>query len=462
MRSVYTNNRSVKRLQLLGFGMFCVVACAPPVPIEEAPIEGGGTKTPTPSKGGTHARPGSDDVTSEQPDSGPASTGEPSSDPSTPFPAKDDHVPVIDPEYPGIDVALTGTDAPIGCVDGWDENSRSLVLELDENIPGVRVHVEGDVLHANGHACQANGDSLSPDDIQTLSIRGGGEANLVILDFAVEGFGETLFEQEGGFRLDGGKGEDVLYIRGSEGADEFYVGAVNQRLVAALSSFPRINLWAKSFERARVSLGPGDDAWRAITRLNLGLFDLDSGSVLNINGIDLPQELWGGAGHDELNAGKHDDYLNGGTGDDELNGGEGGDRFDEGGSQNGRDTINGGAGLDEISYAQRINDVTVEMCTTEGGAGCDEACDCEPTSGAADEQDRVINIEIVSTGVGDDVIIGTPGADYIYAGAGDDVIRAGAGSDVLQGGRGDDDLDGGGDEDICDSQPHEARISCEI
>lgn len=435
-------------------------ACAPPVPVEDEPINGSdvGDK-PAPTKPSKPTPSGSNSVTPTPKPSDTAQTPSPD-EPSIPVPV--DHEPDIDPAYPGIDVALPGATAPAGCFDGWNAENTTLSLKLDHQVFAVRLHVEDGVIHANGQACEADAQPLLAESVKFLSVKGGAEANLVILDFAIESFGSALFEEEGAFRLDGGDGDDVLYVRGSDAADHFYWGAANSRLVAAFSSFPRINLWAKSFEGLRASLGPGDDVWRSIRHLNVGLFDLDSGAVLNISGIDVPQFLWGGDGDDELNGGKFDDWLSGGAGADVLNGGDGGDRFDEGEEASGADIINGGNGLDEVSYAARTTSINVRLCRASVNDGCDASCVCEPTSGTEDEGDRVINIEIVSTGVGDDTIVGSPGDDYIYSGAGDDIIQGGAGSDVLQGGPGRDELDGGDDEDICDTSADEESTSCEI
>jgi hypothetical protein len=436
------------------------VACsAPPVPEEEAEETSEPDETDTSEPTNSTTKPGS--VTPK-----PSGSNPPSPPPVTPeptLPVPEDHVPMFDPDYPGIDIALPGTKAPKGCSDGYDPDTDIVTITLNATVPAVRLHVKDGVLHANDVACEDDaGDALPVEGLVQVVVKGGNEVNLVIVDFAEEGFGESLFAAEGGFRFDAGQGDDALYFRGSDGDDEFYAGAANSRFVAAFSSVARVNLFAKSFETLRSSLGPGNDAWREIGRLNVGLFDLDSGSVLRIEGIDLPQRLWGGDGDDELNGGAFDDQILGGSGDDLVNGMDGNDGFDEGSKANGKDVINGGPGLDDVSYDLRVNDLFVELCESDALAGCSDACPCDASGGEADEGDTLINVEQLRAGGGNDVIVGGLADNFIYAGDGDDQITGGGGSDVLQGQDGADELDGGDDEDICDADMDEVVNSCEV
>lgn len=437
----------------------CGVACsAPPVPEEEDDETGETDETDTDEPTNSTTKPGS--VTPKPSGSNPPT---PPVTPEPTLPVPEDHVPMFDPDYPGIDIALPGTKAPKGCSDGFDPETSIVTITLNTTVPGVRLHVKDGVLHANDVACEDDGgDALLVEGLTRIVVKGGTETNLVIVDFAEEGFGESLFAAEGGFRFDAGQGDDALYFRGSDGDDEFYAGAANSRFVAAFSSFARVNLFAKSFETLRTSLGPGNDAWREIGRLNVGLFDLDSGSVLRIEGIDLPQRLWGGDGDDELNGGAFDDDIWGGDGDDLVNGMDGNDEFDEGSKANGKDMINGGLGMDSVSYDVRTGDLYVELCESDESVGCSDACACEANGGEQDEGDTLINVEQLRGGGGNDVIIAGMADNFIFAGDGDDRIEGGGGSDVLHGEDGADEIDGGDDEDICDAEMDEVVNSCEV
>lgn len=453
--------------RLSAFLFLTVAACSsPPVPVEEegSDVENSETKTGSASTSSGSPTTKPSNSSTPGPD-GPSGDGSESASPTTEpqFPVPEDHVPVVNPDYPGIDVALAGETAPRGCSDGYDPEAATVEFVLDKETPGVRLHVEQGVLHANATACSGEeGEPLEVEGLRQVRVRGGAEANLVIVDFSIEGFGTSLFEEEGGFHLDAGQGEDALFVRGSAEADEFYAGATNTRFVAAFSGVARVNLFAKSFESSRTSLGPGDDTWAPIGHLNVGLFDLDSRTALQINGIDIAQRIWGGDGDDELNGGAFDDEIIGGDGNDVMSGWDGNDEFDEASRANGGDVVNGGLGLDEVGYGSRTADVNVELCESDAPSGCDDDCGCEATSGEQNEGDVVVNVESVRSGDGNDTLTAGSNDNYLYAGEGNDVLIGGAGSDVLQGGEGDDEFDGGDDEDICDADDGEAVISCEV
>ena len=56
--------------------------------------------------------------------------------------------------------------------------------------------------------------------------------------------------------------------------------------------------------------------------------------------------------------------------------------------------------------------------------------------------------DILTGGVGDDVMYGGEGLDQIFGGLGNDKLFGGAGIDYLEGGNGNDDLHGGDDNDV--------------
>jgi RTX calcium-binding nonapeptide repeat (4 copies) len=149
----------------------------------------------------------------------------------------------------------------------------------------------------------------------------------------------------------------------------------------------------------------------------------------------------------------------GGRGDDEMTGGSLPDLF-ESTRRDGSDTMAGGGppplldadyfpGHDEVWYT-RSRPVRVLL-------------DGRPNDGARGEHDNLVSIEGVSTGAGDDVVIGTAGAEYFFGGAGRDLLRGGGGADRLVGGDGllrrsdiplgsADRLEGGAGADVLDGQ----------
>jgi Ca2+-binding RTX toxin-like protein len=129
--------------------------------------------------------------------------------------------------------------------------------------------------------------------------------------------------------------------------------------------------------------------------------------------------LNGGADADTLTGGALNDTLNGDTGDDVLVGGTGADSF------------NGGTGTDLADYSARTSGVTVSVETT--------ANDGEPG-----ELDNVkVDVENVTGGSGNDVLLGGTPINVLAGGDGDDSLDGEAANDVLDGGAGADILAGG-------------------
>jgi Ca2+-binding RTX toxin-like protein len=138
-------------------------------------------------------------------------------------------------------------------------------------------------------------------------------------------------------------------------------------------------------------------------------------------------QLWGGAGADQLYALGGHDYVSGGADDDSI--------FSNGGSN----TIDGGGGFDFVRYDYAPAAVIANL----GGAS--------PNAGAA-AGDRYASVEgfvgsafnDVAFGDGDDnQLYGQSGNDYLYGQAGNDAVFGGTGNDSLVGGPGFDVLYGG-------------------
>lgn len=119
-----------------------------------------------------------------------------------------------------------------------------------------------------------------------------------------------------------------------------------------------------------------------------------------------------------------------GSGDDTLLGGGGNDSFD---GSNGKDRIDGGAGADTWDRSRLFGDVIVAL----KGA----AIVSVKVNGVV--EDRINNIENLSTGFGDDRLTGDGKANQLSGGEGDDILVGGAGNDVLIGGTGKDTMTGG-------------------
>lgn len=183
---------------------------------------------------------------------------------------------------------------------------------------------------------------------------------------------------------------------------------------------------------------------------------IDNISVTNVSSV--------GSGNDSIDGGDGDDFIEGGAGDDTLIaglgsdtllGGDGNDLLIRAGTDV-NDTLNvlsGGAGDDTIRLEEGVN-VNDQI---DGGDGIDtleilpgddrnltvDMENGEVLDGTIGTQEFV-NIENITTGGGDDTIIGNDvdnvldggdGNDSIFGGVGDDVILGGAGNDTLFGGQ---------------------------
>lgn len=119
-----------------------------------------------------------------------------------------------------------------------------------------------------------------------------------------------------------------------------------------------------------------------------------------------------------------DNYLTGNNGNDSLVGGAGNDTLCGG---VGNDTLDGGTGLDVAEYSLSNQAVNVNLATgvaTGGHAQGDKLISIEGVIGSNynDTVTGSADANLISTGVGNDSIIGSAGADTIDGGAGVDTL----------------------------------------
>lgn len=157
--------------------------------------------------------------------------------------------------------------------------------------------------------------------------------------------------------------------------------------------------------------GPGDD-------------DLVAHASSRLRGT-FGDSLDGGPGNDRLLGGDGGDELHGGGGVDELNGADGNDRlFDDdldgadGESGPGPDRLDGGPGVDIVSYERRTAPIHVDLA--------DRAID-----GAIGERDRLINVESLIGGRGNDRLAGDDRPNLLDGHRGRDRLSGRGGSDEL-------------------------------
>lgn len=357
---------------------------------------------------------------------------------------------------------LPGTDAsfdvaPAGCVGGFQ--AGTLELSLDDDVPAVRLEGEDGILLANGTPCSAGDDSpLAVADLTGLLITGLTADNTVIVDLGAGDWSALLAVPES-IVVELGSGQNTFVVRGTAEADVFQHGMREGNVVLDLVGDGRISVLTEGITTLGLSMGAGDDRVEDLA----GFAGASSGAGGSISALAVPLVAFGAEGNDWLTGGANDDHFDGGPGDDVANGLDGNDHFAAAGISDGADTFNGGSGYDSASYELRQVDLVINICQSSGNIGCSgsECPDCE-MSGEPGEDDRLVNVEDVTGGDGDDILRGSAGADSLSGGPGDDRLYGLGGSDVLYGQRGDDVLEGGADADYCDAQPGEQAVACEL
>ncbi len=177
---------------------------------------------------------------------------------------------------------------------------------------------------------------------------------------------------------------------------------------------------------------------------------LDGGSGNdNITAGLVDSDLLGNDGNDTLTGGPGGDQISGGSGTNRLSGGPGDDSF---GARDGTaNTMDGGPGDDEFELGTGTDDV-------HGGDGFDfvdvfeegpapdfaildvsVTLDDVANDGASGEFKNIhSDIEDISTGPGNDTVVGTNAAEQIFTESGNDLVSAGGGSDQVFTSTGDD------------------------
>ncbi|CAN5627730.1 hypothetical protein BH09PLA1_BH09PLA1_20380 [soil metagenome] len=221
----------------------------------------------------------------------------------------------------------------------------------------------------------------------------------------------------------GKKGE--LTIVGTSGADSIGIVQTKALTTVFINALAPMEFDSSQVKKVVVFAGAGND----LVNLRSSKGTKPVTKTAFIYGEDGDDTLLGGDGtalaNGDISGGN---LISGGNGNDSIRGGNGRDYID-GGDQNksiqadGTDTLDGGAGNDVVTYYQRTTAITINLGTglNAGGAG---------------ENDRLLNIEDIYSGLGNDSLIGSDGGNLIDGGNGKDTIRANGGVDRIKAGRG--------------------------
>ncbi|WP_149752902.1 calcium-binding protein [Rubripirellula obstinata] len=215
--------------------------------------------------------------------------------------------------------------------------------------------------------------------------------------------------------------DGVLDISGDADANRVWVAQVSDQRLRVSIDGRHNDFDVAEVNLLRVQAGGGDDVVRIARN------------------VDLPAQVFGGAGDDVLQAGSGPSWVQGGDGNDRLQGGAG------------VNILFGGAGHDRI-FGGPANDYLIGGAGNDqlnGGAGDDWIFGDGTNSLPTDVTDPLAYArQYGHTNRGDDVINGGAGNDVVHGGRGNDHIRGGAGNDILFGGKGNDRIQGNLGDDL--------------
>ncbi len=323
-------------------------------------------------------------------DSGSSSSadGKSPGQPGTPAPAR---CTAASGDYAGIDTSkvTTGT-APAGCL-AFDVATGTLALALDGARGALLLSAENGQIHANGVACKAASGAPATTANTTITVTGSTGDDTLVLDLGAGALGAL--------HVDMGGGTDAVFIKGSAKSDAIVAGSDHEKVMLDLSGDSVAETDIANGENFLVSLGPGDDSFRATGGKDVGGTATAAFTV------------YGGAGNDTLGGGRMSDALCGEAGND---------TFVATSSADGADQYEGGDGIDRADYSARTGAIAVHLD--------DVANDGEDKEG----DDVRSTVEDIIGGAGADVLTGTSGGNAtILGGAGDDMLDGGPGDDTF-------------------------------
>ena len=288
-------------------------------------------------------------------------------------------------ESPDYESGVTSYDFTITASDGSLTDEQAVTVQINNVVEQYTLD-PADLASGGEFAGEAMDDRMDGrGSTSALELSGGAGTDVLYGGDA----GDVLDGGEGNDQLSGGGGDDVLIagtgvdrIDGGDGIDTVVLESDDGDMVS-------INL-AREWQYS-------GDGWNQIVNVENVV---TGGGADIIKGNDIGNVVESGAGNDWV-------YANGG--DDVLIGGEGIDR------------LFGGDGNDTVLY-ETDEDLVIDL-NSEWQLGNGET---------SEGIDKLIDIENVTTGSGEDVLIGTDGSNILTGGDGDDTLTGGDGADVFR------------------------------
>ncbi len=253
-------------------------------------------------------------------------------------------------------------------------------------------------------------------------IDGGAGNNTVDFNYATTGVSVNIIDPTVETLISGGSGADILRniqnISGSaSGNDTITVGNFNSTIDARNGNNTITAGTTASTSSYNITAGTGDDI---IVVNGTGTNVIDAGDGNN--------RVNAGNGNNTITTGNGNDTIVSGTGLSNITAGNGTNSITIG---NANSTVVGGTGSDTVTYNLSTN---VYANIDTGFAG---------TSLGTAQANRLVDIDHLTGGSGNDTLIGNNGDNILRGGAGNDSIYGGGGNDTIYGGDGDDIIDGG-------------------
>jgi Ca2+-binding RTX toxin-like protein len=287
-------------------------------------------------------------------------------------------------QSPDYESGVTSYDFTITASDGSLTDEQAVTVQINNVVEQYTLD-PADLASGGEFVGEAMDDRMDGRGATSALELSGGEGTDVLYGGDA---GDVLDGGDGNDQLSGGGGDDVLIagagvdrIDGGDGIDTVVLGSGNEMV--------SINL-AREWQYS-------GDGWNQIVNVENVV---TGGGADIIKGNDIGNVVESGAGNDWV-------YANGG--DDVLIGGEGIDR------------LFGGDGNDTVFYETDEN-LVIDL-NSEWQLGND---------GTSEGIDKLIDIENVTTGSGEDVLIGNDGANILTGGDGDDTLTGGDGADVFR------------------------------
>ncbi|MPS47694.1 calcium-binding protein [Methylobacillus sp.] len=290
-------------------------------------------------------------------------------------------------------------------------------------------------------------------DLQTGTVNGITDILDSIENITTGSGNDIIVATNGVNKIDGGAGNNTVdFIHATTGVSVNIIDPTVETLISGGSGADILrniqNINGSAAGNDTITVGNFDSTINARNGNNLIKAGTNTGSST--------YNIAAGSGNDTIEAlGSGNNVIDAGNGNNNIKAGNGNNTITTG---NGNDTIVSGTGLSNIMAGDGTNTITIGNAnsTVTGGTGSDTVTYNLSTSVYANidtgfagsslgtaQANRLVDIDHLTGGSGNDTLIGNDGNNILRGGAGNDSIFGGGGNDTIYGGAGADTIDGG-------------------